>query len=299
MEHSNLLAPRIADITGCNVVRTKTLSESAMAKVDLLELDRATPLSAHPTENSPPHNRVIAKQSQNGDAGIEGLMLRRLAKISPIPYPAVLFCDDNLLVMEYIAANGNAGQSGLRDLAALLAAQHNVTAPDFGFDFDTLIGGLPQPNPATQNWCDFFRDHRLLFMANCARKNGTLPGSLHHRLEKLCTKLGEFIPPDTKPSLLHGDLWGGNILYHQGRLAALIDPAVYFGDAETELAFGTLFGDLTADFFQHYQQHRKIDPDFFVNRRDLYNLYPLLVHARLFGGSYIHAIDRTLRQLQF
>ncbi|WP_158091292.1 fructosamine kinase family protein [Thalassospira mesophila] len=262
-------------------------------------LDRAITLPGPTAPRDMPHTRVIAKQTRNGQARTEGLMLTALGQSSPVPYPGVIFSDDNLLVMEYVTADGDAGRSGLRDLAPVLAAQHNVTRPDFGFDIDTLIGGLPQPNPATQNWIDFFRDHRLLFMANCAAQQGNLPAPLHRRLENLAPRLGEFIAPDITPSLLHGDLWGGNILYHQGKLAALIDPAVYYGDAEIELAFGTLFGDLTSEFFHCYQHHRPIDPVFFTHRRDLYNLYPLLVHARLFGGSYIGAIDRTLTRLGF
>ena len=94
--------------------------------------------------------------------------------------------------------------------------------------------------------------------------------------------------------MLHGDLWGGNILCHDDKIAGLIDPAIYYGDREIDLAFGTLFGDLTPEFFKQYDEVSKIEPGFFEERRDLYNLYPLLVHVRLFGGSYVDSVDQTL-----
>ena len=98
------------------------------------------------------------------------------------------------------------------------------------------------------------------------------------------------------PSLIHGDLWTGNVLCHDSRIAGLVDPAIYHADAEIELAFATLFGTFGDAFFARYTEHRPLAPGFFEARRDLYNLYPLLVHTALFGGSYARSVDRTVRR---
>jgi fructosamine-3-kinase len=96
------------------------------------------------------------------------------------------------------------------------------------------------------------------------------------------------------PSAIHGDLWGGNILSSGHRISGLIDPALYYADAEIELAFMTLFGSVGDRFFRSYGERSALRPGFFEARRDLYNLYPLLVHVRLFGGGYVAQVERTL-----
>src|SRR3546814_4637170 len=99
---------------------------------------------------------------------------------------------------------------------------------------------------------------------------------------------------DVCSSDLHGDMWGGNVLARGGRIAAFVDPAIYHADPEIELAFSTLFGTYGEAFFRRYEALRPLRPGFFETRRDIYNLYPLLVHARLFGGSYVASVDRIL-----
>jgi fructosamine-3-kinase len=146
-------------------------------------------------------------------------------------------------------------------------------------------------------WVDFFRDRRLLFMAREATTTGRLPMSLMTRIERLAARLERFLPADAAPALVHGDLWHGNVLARDGRVLALIDPALSFADPEIELAFMTLFGSVGESFFAAYAERRPLAPGFFEERRDLYNLYPLLVHVRLFGGAYIPQVDATLARL--
>lgn len=279
---------RIAEITGSPVRTKQHFSGGCVGDVMLAQLDDG--------------QRIVIKQSGPGSDAvldIEGRMLTYLTQHSPIPVPTVLYSDPGLLVMSFIENDGLTGRDTQRDLAQKLAAQHAITQSNFGLDFDTVIGGLHQRNTPTSDWIAFFGTHRLLFMAETARKANRLSADLHRRIEALIPHLGDFIPTGTAPSLLHGDLWGGNILCHQGRISGLIDPAIYYGDAEIELAFGTLFGDLGPEFFEHYQKFRPLQPGFFETRRDLYNLYPLLVHVRLFGGSYLGAVDRILTKLGF
>jgi fructosamine-3-kinase len=116
------------------------------------------------------------------------------------------------------------------------------------------------------------------------------------RLERFCGRLERYIDAPAAPSLVHGDLWGGNILVKAGRIAAFLDPAIYYADAEIELAFTTLFGTFGEAFFERYRERRAIAPGFFEARRDIYNLYPLLVHTRLFGGHYAASVDGILRR---
>jgi fructosamine-3-kinase len=110
----------------------------------------------------------------------------------------------------------------------------------------------------------------------------------------LCGKLHLWIAPDQAPALIHGDLWGGNILARQARIVGLIDPALYFADPEIELAFMTLFGSVGKNFFARYAERGSLRAGFFEERRDLYNLYPLLVHVRLFGGAYVQQVENVL-----
>ena len=239
--------------------------------------------------------RVVAKFSvSEGSLSLEGWMLRYLQRHSRLPVPAVLHADDRLLVIDYVATSGGITPAVERHAAELLAALHQVTAPAYGLERDTLIGPLPQPNPESADWLGFFRDHRLLHMAGLARNAGRLPGRLMHRIEWLAGRLERWIEAPAPPSLIHGDMWAGNLLARDGRVAGFVDPAIYYADPEIELAFATLFGTFGTAFFEHYGALRPLRPGFFEVRRELYNLYPLLVHLRLFGGAYLAQVTRTL-----
>ena len=238
---------------------------------------------------------VVAKVG-DADAGldIEGYMLAYLAAHSRLPVPDVLHAAPDLLVMSLIDTSGGLNTAAQEHAAELLADLHGVTAENHGLERATLIGGLHQPNPWTASWRDFFRDQRILYMAGLARDAGRLPGRVYDRVETLAARLDRWIDEPAAPSLLHGDMWTGNVLCAQGRIAGFVDPAVYYGDAEIELAFSTLFGTFGDPFFRRYHELRPLAPGFFEQRRDLYNLYPLLVHVRLFGGSYLGSVERTL-----
>jgi fructosamine-3-kinase len=137
-------------------------------------------------------------------------------------------------------------------------------------------------------------------MVREAQRAGKAPEELATRVERFANeRLPGLIGEPERPSLLHGDAWGGNILVREGRVAAFVDPAVYFGHAEVELAFGTLFGTFGDEFFAAYRARRAMQPGFLEVRRDIYNLYPLLVHVRLFGGGYVSQVDATLRRFGY
>ena len=274
------IADRVTEALGAGVRAIQSLSGGSIADVCRVELD---------------DGRVVAVKTADAHLDVEANMLRDLADTG-LPVPDVLHADAGLLIMVFIPGNNAIDTNVEIHAADLIVGLHNRSADTFGYGYDTLIGGLHQPNPRLEDWLAFFRDHRLLAMADQAYEVGRLPGNVRHRLDVFAERLDRWIPKTGTPSLLHGDLWGGNVLCNEGRVAAFIDPAVYYGDAEIELAFSTLFNTFGDRFFARYAEHRELDPDFFTVRKDLYNLYPLLVHVRLFGGSYVTAVTRTLER---
>lgn len=242
---------------------------------------------------------LVAKLSRTGTGlAIEGWMLDYLLRHSDLPVPEVRYCDDGLLVLTHLDADGRLDAAAEVDAAAHLAKLHGVSAPTFGLERDTVIGGLPQPNAPSTDWQSFFAEQRLRHMAEAARAQGRLPRKAHARREWLAARLGRWIDAPTQPSLIHGDIWGGNVLCRATAggncISGFVDPAIYFADAEIELAFATLFNTFGDSFFARYSERRPLRPGFFEERRDLYNLYPLLVHVRLFGGGYVGAVERIL-----
>jgi fructosamine-3-kinase len=195
-------------------------------------------------------------------------------------------------VMEAMPGQTGAGRAE-RHAAELLAGLHDVQGEAFGLEFDNLIGPLPQPNTRSRSWVTFFRERRLMTMVEAAAREGAIPETLAAGLERLAGKLESLIPDQPRASLVHGDVWSGNVLHEEERITALLDPAPYYAHAEVELAFITLFSTFGTGFFRAYAERRPIDPEFWSTRRDLYNLYPLLVHARLFGGTYVGQLAST------
>lgn len=244
---------------------------------------------------------VVAKFDESGRASlpVEAEMLRYLAANTGLPVPAVRHASAELLIMAHMPGDSRFTSVAERHAAELLAALHTHTAPAYGFDRDTLIGGLLQPNERLASWLTFFRDRRLLYMAGEAARVGRLPRAVAGRVEALAARLGDWLYEPERPSLIHGDVWTTNILAVGDRVTAFLDPAIYFAHNEIELAFTTLFHTFGRDFYTRYDELNPIAPGFFEERKDLYNLYPLLVHVRLFGGSYVASVDQTLRKFGF
>lgn len=245
--------------------------------------------------------RHLAVKARSGGTGpsleIEAYMLRELARLSELPVPHVHYADADLLVMDFIETDGGITESAERHAGELIAQLHATPRAQFGYARDTLIGPLPQRNPETARWVPFFRDHRLLHMAERASAEGSLPAALMQRIARLAARIEDYLVEPAFPSLLHGDLWTGNVLVRGGRIAGFVDPAIYCGSPEIELAFTTMFGTFGARFFEAYRSLMPIEPGFHEMRCGLYNLYPTLVHVRLFGSGYLGGVDRTLTRL--
>lgn len=245
--------------------------------------------------------RLAVKAREPGgraDLMLEAYMLGELARNSALPVPAVHAAEPDLLAMDFIETDGGGITPSVeRHAAELIAALHATPREYFGYERDTLIGPLPQPNPRSDRWVPFFAEHRLLAMARAAEAEGALPAKLLVRLERLAERLPEYLVEPAHPSLLHGDLWTGNVLVRGDKVAGFVDPAIYYGHPEIELAFTTMFGTFGDSFFQAYDSLLPLEPAFHELRCNVYKLYPTLVHVRLFGGAYIPPIEQTLSRV--
>ncbi len=230
---------------------------------------------------------------------IEGEMLRYLANQTALPVPAVRYCQPHLLLLAWMPGQSRFSPQAEEDAAKHLAALHEISAPTFGFPFTTLIGALVQPNRPTASWIDFFREQRITHLAQLGRKLGRLPHSFLPRLDSLCGQLDKWLAEPERPSLIHGDVWTSNVLAENGRITAFLDPALYFGVDEMELAYIALFHSFGEPFFRRYEAIRPLAPGFYEERRHLYSLYPLLSHVCHFGGSYVGMVDGVLRRFGF
>jgi len=198
------------------------------------------------------------------------------------------------LVMEYVPmGRGTAGSASVA--GQRLAALHRCTAARFGWVRDNTIGATPQPNTESRDWVEFWRERRLGHQLALAARHG-YTGRLQCLGEKLMFRFAALIDHAPVPSLLHGDLWGGNLGYDLDGAPVVYDPAVYFGDREADLAMTELFGGFPSDFYSAYGDCWRL-PDGYAVRKVLYNLYHLLNHLNLFGSGYLGQVERTIERL--
>lgn len=224
--------------------------------------------------------------------------LQILRENCPLQVPEVIHLgkeeERNYLLMEWIYAE-RTNPVYWQELGVGLAQLHMATQKKFGYSQDNFISSLVQTNSPRNTWHEFFIENRLEPLAGKAYYEGLMSLESLKRLQKTYSKL-ENIFPKEKPSLLHGDLWSGNILRGKKGSPSLIDPAVYYGHREMDLAFSRMFGGFEEEFYQCYETVFPLEPGF-EERIPVYNLYPLLVHLLLFGKSYLSGIERTVNKL--
>jgi len=227
----------------------------------------------------------------------EGLIEIANTKSVRVPQPVCFGTHDTqaFLVLEYLDIGHSAGKSD-ELLGHQLAAMHRVTTNDFGWQRNNTIGSTPQINTAEHDWITFYREHRLCFQLELAAKNrpgGVLLPHGEQLLEKLPVFFASYQP---LPSLLHGDLWGGNHAALRDGTPVIFDPAVYYGDREADIAMTELFGGYSSGFYAAYNEAWPLDGGYRV-RKNLYNLYHVLNHYNLFGGSYGAQAGRLIDSL--
>ncbi|MBK5969616.1 MULTISPECIES: fructosamine kinase family protein [Thiorhodovibrio] len=204
---------------------------------------------------------------------------------------------DAFIAMEWIDLGRQRGDSAA-EAGRQLARMHRCTRETFGWDRENTIGSTPQPNSPNADWIAFWREQRLGFQLELAARHGH-GGRLQERGARLMEALPALLDHAPAPSLLHGDLWGGNIGYDRDGTPIIFDPAVYFGDREADLAMTELFGGFGGDFHAAYREAWPLPPGY-STRKSLYNLYHILNHLNLFGSGYLSQaeglIDRLLSE---
>ena len=248
-------------------------------------------------------DRVFLKYNSHPPAdffAVEAKGLKLLAQTIKGPrIPKPLALQDStrptFLILEYIEASSPRHDFPVH-FALSLAELHRINHNSFGLDHDNYIGSTVQKNSQETNGIDFFRDHRLRFQQELARKSGKLPSPTDKNLSKLCDRLENYLDiSGEQPALLHGDLWSGNYFPDREQVPCIFDPAIYFGLREADLAMTELFGRLPQRFYDAYHEAFPLNPGY-EERKDLYNLYHLLNHLNLFGNSYLASVEQVIRR---
>jgi fructosamine-3-kinase len=259
---------RIADLAGAEVASRIPLHGGDLSKVERVDLTDG--------------RRIVAKHGPFVDR--EARMLRVMSERGA-PVPAVSGQTEGLILLDYLL-EALACPRGWANLGQSLRRMHDSTADTYGWPEDYAFGAVGIQNTQIADWPSFWAEQRLLAGAE------SLPPDITRRLQTLAPRLPDLLPQHPPAALLHGDLWGGNVLF-TGQTTYFIDPACYFGDAEVDLAMLTLFGRPPATFFDAYGPlspgHEK--------RRPVYQLWPALVHLRLFGAGYRGMVTGLLDRL--
>ncbi len=290
--HYNSLASALVSLFGSSVAIAHT------DRVSGGDINKAYALSLNTDD------RIFMKANAKENEGFfiaEAAGLSAIAATEAIETPKILCSgtDDgeqvgySFLLMNFIESGKKRKdywETFGRELAALHQADSSpfVSGGSFGFLQDNFIGARPQANESNGSWISFFRDSRLAPQFKAA--DSYFSSADRARITKLLDHLEDFLVEPEKPSLLHGDLWGGNVLCGPAGKAMLIDPAAYVGHAEADLAMTELFGAFPSAFYAAYREARPLQAGY-EERRDLYNLYQLLNHLNLFGPSYLGAVQ--------
>ena len=217
----------------------------------------------------------------------EAAMLRAL-KAAGVPAAGVEAEHEHVLLLDFVPNDGVFSPAAWADIGVAVRRLHDHHGDSYGWPTDYQLASVALNNKQRADWPAFWGEQRLSATA------GVLDRPWRERVERLSSRLPDMLPHAPPASLLHGDLWSGNILVDAGRLAALIDPACYYGHGEVDLAMLTLFDVPPAPF---WESHGELSPGW-EERRAIYQLFPALVHLRLFGNSYAGMVDRMLIRLQ-
>lgn len=215
--------------------------------------------------------------------GLEELSKTRTFRI-PEVISTGIFNDQAYLLLEWIE-QGSKSADFAGQFADRLSKLHSNTNTFYGFSKDNFIGSLPQSNRQHPTWNDFFANERILPITRSLYNSGSFDKRTLDQTEDLLKNL-EIIVPEENPALLHGDLWAGNYLVDDEGNPVLIDPAVYYGHREMDLAMMKLFGGFSEHIFSQYNELFPLENNW-EERILLFQLYPVLVHAKLFGASYV------------
>jgi fructosamine-3-kinase len=254
--------------------KVQTLSGGSINEAYRFNFEKQSVFVKHQPEGDLP--QFFSKET----AGLE------LLAQSPFALPKILtFCDDGpaYLALSF-EESGTKATDFERSFGVNLAAMHRLSDTKFGLNTWNYIGKLKQENQQHNNWPEFFASQRILPLVRLARNKGFFSARFLTQVDGLLSRVEKWVPQEP-PALLHGDLWSGNYHVNSEGKPMLIDPAVYYGHREMDLAMMHLFGGFPKAIFEGYNQAYPLEPGW-KERLDLHNLYPILVHVNLFGGSY-------------
>lgn len=235
------------------------------------------------------HNNTSFKDSLIKEADALKILSGALKENQYISVPTVYDVDQYELKMQNIESS-YASAKHFQDLGIGLAIMHKKEYENYGYDSDNYIGLNPQKNIISSDWGEFFVEYRLEYQISII-KDSAIKNRFNEILRENRTKLSDFLNENTKhSSLVHGDLWSGNVLYDKKRVW-LIDPAMYYGDREVDIAMSEMFGGFGADFYEAYEQKYPKSKEY-VTKKIIYNLYHYLNHYNLFGSGYLSGCER-------
>jgi protein-ribulosamine 3-kinase len=242
----------------------------------------------------------LALRGKPGMFESEAQGLEELRKAAAVSVPEVIAKDTDFLLLEWIEEGKVNTDSSMEKLGFQFAELHRFRGKKFGYLQNNILGDSPQINipssTGSENWVTFYAENRLNFQAELAEKNGYATPEMRFLLDLLIMKIPDLLSgTEEKPSLLHGDLWCGNYLVDVSGKPWLIDPAVYYGHREADLAMTSLFGGFSETFYSAYKSAFPLSPDYAV-REPLYQLYHLLNHLNLFGTSYYQQVLSILKR---
>ncbi len=231
----------------------------------------------------------------------EALGLQQMGETHTIRVPKPIFCDTEkdtaYLVLEWLDLHGNSNNSAWEEMGRKLAALHKwqpgEKAKGFGWNINNTIGSTPQINSWISDWGSFWAENRIGYQLKLAKRRGGNFPQAEQLIEIIPEILGDRQP---EPSLVHGDLWGGNAAISNSGEPVIFDPATYIGDREVDIAMTELFGGFPAAFYRGYNDFWPLHPGY-DRRKTLYNLYHILNHFNLFGGGYASQANRMIQEI--
>ena len=287
MDIKSIFNEKILEVFSSEIIETKNLASafgSVCYKI-ILKNKKKLVLKYH----------KLYKNKDYPSVYYEGRSLAEMGKRFKNLFPEVYILEKNYFIMDWIEHNNIINYLSEKDFALKIAKIHSIKNKMFGFNFNTAIGGIEHNCNFEKSWISFYKINRLQMIFDLINKSQPMPSNTNQGIEKIIYNIEQFIPESKTPSLIHGDLWSGNILFNDGKLVGLIDPGIQYAEVEFELAHLLFFNTVSDVFFKHYQNYIQLDSKF-RERSGIYELYYALLNVYLWDRSYINRVNNILKR---